>query len=635
MRLLRGLVFGLIACGAPPPPPPLDAGAPLPGEDVTLPFTELPPETLAFTCREIVGGAFVSVDPADPRHFRAETTNVALRSDDEGRTWTRSPVETGFVNVFLGPLVIGYARTEPYRFNERPLSVSLDRGLTWRPLTFTSTTDPSLPPGSALATLGSTRIAWTATGRLLASFDGGGWTSEPNSFLQRGGDDVRVALGNRVWFLDAAERQLFRSRDLGRTWQALPFRAARRLELLGESTVVASGGLISRDDGDTWTRREGLSDAFAVGPADGELWFFATATGTEQPRLLHSRDFGASFAPVMLSLGLDGTVTELATARVFATADGRRVLEPRINSTTLNRGSRLVCVETTGPGTLLQAIPAKDDAPGTATLWATGRFGFARDTLQQVVPLRTPGRAFGITSRTFDDTYLIRGGTRLPGGGVALLLQPVPELVPTAGPPMRVHVLDGETLAEKRRLSFTSLLDDTPQQRTRYLESKWLQALPDGGLRTDTAEGDYPLGVEAARWVPWRSNARWGRAPGGAEQVTFELVEATRFFRRIRSLSEGPVFCAPDAGVTERCLPYAGKVQDWAVRDGRVYVLDDWRGEVLEANAANLDGVWRPILTGLASPTSLLAPVDDDPGLYVVDTHLYRVVPGSMPARRP
>jgi photosystem II stability/assembly factor-like uncharacterized protein len=400
MRLLRGLVFGLIACGAPLPPP-SDAGAPLPGEDLTLPFTELPPETLAFTCREVVGGAFVSLDPADPRHFRAESTNVLLRSDDEGRTWTRSPVETGFVNVFLGPLVIGYARTDPYRLNERPLSVSLDRGGSWRPLAFASTTDPSLPPGSVIATLGTARVAWTATGRLLASFDGGAWTSEPNSFLQRGGDDVRVALGNREWFLDAKERQLFRSRDLGRTWQALPFRSVRRLELLGESTVVASGGLVSRDDGDTWTRREGLSDAFAVGPADGELWFISTATGDEQPRLLHSTDYGASFAPVTLSLGLEGTVTELSTTRVFATTDGRRVLEPRISSTTLNRGSRLVCVETTGPGALVQASPAKDDAPGTATLWATGRFGFARDTLQQVVPLRAPGQAFGITSRTF------------------------------------------------------------------------------------------------------------------------------------------------------------------------------------------------------------------------------------------
>ena len=624
----------LTGCGAPTPQPVVDAGAPPAGEALALPFTELPPERLSLTCRELVGGAFVSVDPSATQHFRAENTNVVLRSEDEGRTWTRSPVETGFVNVFLGPLVIGFARTDPYRLDERPLSVSLDRGGTWRRLEFSSTTDATLPPGSAVATLGTTRVAWTATGRLLASFDGGAWTSEPNSFLERGGDDVRAALGDREWFLDAKERQLFRSADLGRTWQKLPFRPVRRLELLGASTVVASGGLISQDDGDTWVRRLGLSDSFAVGPEDGELWFFSAVTGTEMPRLLHSRDFGASFAPVTLSV--EGTVIELARGRVFATADGRRVFEPRLSSSALNRGSRMVCIETTGPGSLEQAAPGKNDVAGTATLWATGTFGFARDTRQQVVPLRTPGRAFGVTSRTFDDTHLVRGGTRLPNGDVALLLQPVPVLSPTAGPPMRVHVLDGETLAETRRFSFTSLIDDSPQRRTRYLESKWLQALPDGGLRTDTAEGDYPLGVEAARWVPWLSNARWGRGPGGAEQVTFELVEATRFFRRTRTLDEAPVFCQVDAGATERCIAYAGKVQDWAVRDGRVYVLDDWRGEVLEASYANLDGVWRPVLTGLASPTSLFAPVDDDRGLYVVDTHLYRVVPGpTSPARRP
>jgi hypothetical protein len=369
-------------------------------DEVALPFTELPPERIALTCRELVGGAFVSIDPAAPQHWRAEATNVVLRSDDEGRTWTRSPVETGFVNVFLGPLVIGYARTEPYRFNERPLSVSPDRGVTWQRLTFASTTDTSLPPGSAIASLASVRIAWTPTGRLLASFDGGAWTSEPNSFLERGGDDVRVALGDREWFLDAKEQQLFRSRDRGRTWQRLPFRRFRRLELLGTSTVIGSGGFISRDDGDTWVRRTGLGDAFAVGPADGEIWALSAVTGIEKPRLLHSTDFGESFAPVTLAFGAAGEVVDLSTTRIVATADGRRVFEPRLVNSPLNPGSRLTCIETSGEGALVQATPAKDETMGTSTLWATGTFGFARDTLQQVVPLRTPGRAFGITSRT-------------------------------------------------------------------------------------------------------------------------------------------------------------------------------------------------------------------------------------------
>jgi hypothetical protein len=107
------------------------------------------------------------------------------------------------------------------------------------------------------------------------------------------------------------------------------------------------------------------------------------------------------------------------------------------------------------------------------------------------------------------------------------------------------------------------------------------------------------------------------------------------FFRLISDLAEASVFCDAAVGPTERCVRYAGHVQDWGVRHGRLYVLDDWRGELLEATFASRDDVFRPVLTGLASPTSLVVPIDGDPALYVVDTHLYRVVPGPTAARRP
>jgi hypothetical protein len=112
-------------------------------------------------------------------------------------------------------------------------------------------------------------------------------------------------------------------------------------------------------------------------------------------------------------------------------------------------------------------------------------------------------------------------------------------------------------------------------------------------------------------------------------------VGATQILRLSRSLAEADVFCDPMTLPTERCVSYPGHVADWAYRNGKVYVLDDWKGELLEAAYANLDNVFRPVLTGLASPTSLFMPTDTDPGIYVVDTHLYRVVPGVTPARRP
>lgn len=32
---------------------------------------------------------------------------------------------------------------------------------------------------------------------------------------------------------------------------------------------------------------------------------------------------------------------------------------------------------------------------------------------------------------------------------------------------------------------------------------------------------------------------------------------------------------------SDRCVSYAGNVTDWAHRNGRVYVLDAWRGDVI------------------------------------------------------
>ncbi|MER2560776.1 MAG: hypothetical protein ABTQ32_08660, partial [Myxococcaceae bacterium] len=133
----------------------------------------------------------------------------------------------------------------------------------------------------------------------------------------------------------------------------------------------------------------------------------------------------------------------------------------------------------------------------------------------------------------------------------------------------------------------------------------------------------------------WPSKARWGIGGRGAQIVTYEQIGATRFLRLTSDLSEVSAFCTEAGGATERCVSYAGNVTDWAHRNGRVYVLDAWRGEVLEATYASRDNIFRPVLTGLAKPTSLFAPIDDDPGLYVVDTHLYRFVPGPTAARRP
>lgn len=631
------------ACG-PAPTPPIDAGSPADGGDRFLSFTELPPERLAFTCREIVGGAYVSLDPLAPWLWRAHADGVILHSISDGKSWTRAPVQTSFAanNLFVGHVILAQANTDA-QLADAGLRVSIDRGRTWSVPNFTVVDDPRLPPATAVATIGTTKIAWSPSGLVRVSPDDGQtWRSEPNAIAPRNTEDLRVALDDREWFLDAQEQQLFRSRDSGRTWQRLPFRRFRFLELLGKTGVVAAdqpgtGLWISQDDGDTWTNRAGLTSVFAVGPADGELWGVTAVVGADKPRLMHSMDWGASFAPVEISYGASGTGlgTEPGVARVFATEDGRRVMVPRIETVPLNPGSRMVCVETNGPGAIEQAAPSRSDAPGTATMWALGNFGFALGTLQQAVPLREPGRAFAITKRTFPDTVAITGGTRLPNGDVAILLKPAAVIDPNAGPPMRVQVLDGTSLQNVRELRFTNLLRTTTGRETKYLESRWLQALPDGGLRTDTIEGDYPIGVDSAVWAEWPSNARWGRGGNGAQIVTSELIGATRFLRLSNELSETRTLCVEAAGATDRCISYAGQIEDWGVRDGRLYVLDAWKGEVLEGNYESRDNALRPILTGLAKPTSLFVPTDDDPGLYVVDTHLYRVVPGNTSARRP
>lgn len=631
------------ACG-PAPTPPIDAGSTTDGGDQFLSFTELPPERLAFTCREIVGGSYVSIDPANPSQWRAHADGVILHSVDEGRTWTRAPVQTSFAsnNLFVGPVILAQANTDP-QVADAGLRVSVDRGRTWSVPNFTVVDDPRLPPATAVASIGTTKVAWSPTGLVRISLDDGQtWQSEPNAFTTRDPEDLRVALDEREWFLDAKEQQLFRSRDSGRSWQRLPFRRFRFLELLGKTGVVAAdqprtGLWISQDDGDTWVNRTGLTSVLAVGPADGELWGVTAVVGADKPRLMHSMDWGASFAPVEISYGASGSGLgiEPGVARVFATADGRRVMVPRTETVPLNPFSRMVCVETTGEGAIEQAVPAKSDAPGTATMWALGNFGFALGTLQQAVPLREPGRAFAITKRTFPDTVAITGGTRLPNGDVAVLLKPAAVIDLNAGPPMRVQVLDGTSLQNVRELRFTNLLRTTTGRETKYLESRWLQGLPDGGLRTDTSEGDYPIGVEPAVHAEWPSDGRWGRGGSGAQMVTNELIGATRFLRLSNELIETRTFCVEAAGATDRCISYAGQIQDWGVRDSRLYVLDAWKGEVLEANYASRDNVFRTVLTGLALPTSLYVPADDDPGVYVVDTHLYRVVPGAMPARRP
>lgn len=644
MRVVFAVVLGLCACGPQLTTP--DAGpSPADGGDQHLAFTELPPERLAFTCRELVGGGFTSLDPAAPEHWRAQSDGVILRSSDEGRTWTRSPVLTSFSanNLFVGPVMLAQANTDP-QLPDAGLRVSVDRGQTWSTPQFTVVDDARLPPATAVATVGATKIAWSPSGLVRVSTDDGRtWRSEPNAIANRDSEDLRVALGDREWFLDAKEQQLFRSRDGSRTWERLPFRRFRFLELLGARGVVAAdqprtGLWISRDDGDTWVNRGGLTSAFAVGPADGELWALTAAVGAETARLMHSTDWGASFAPVTISYGAAGEGPGVGgvQGRVHRTADGRRVMTPRIEPTPLNPGSSMVCVETAGTGALEQASPSKNDGAGTATMWARSGFGsVALGTTQQVVPLREVGRAFGVSSRTFPDAVSVNGGTRLPNGDVALLLQPRPVIDPNVGPPMQVQVLDGVSLQSVRVVRFDNLLRSTTGRESKYLESRWLQALPDGGLRTDTVEGDYPVGVDSAVWAEWPSNGRWGRGGEGAQMVTSELIGATRFLRLTNNLLEKADFCVEAAGATDRCISTSGNVADWGVRDGRLYVLDAWRGEVLEGNYASRDNVLRPILTGLAKPTSLYVPTDGDPGLYVVDTHLYRVVPGPTAARRP
>lgn len=617
--------------------PPGDAG---PERERTLPFTELPPERLAMTCREIVGAAWVSLDPADPAHWRAQADNVLLRSADEGRTWTRSPIDTGLAatNLFIGPVILSFASTDPH-VADAGLRISVDRGDTWAAPRFEPANDTTLAPGTVVATIADTRIAWSPSRVVRISKGGEPWRSEANTEQGALGDDVHATLGAREWVLDAKEKRLFRSRDGGRTFERLPFEPFRFIELLGERGVVAArqpneGLWISQDDGDTWTRRTGLTSLFAVGPDDGEVWAVTATTGAERPRLMRSRDSGASFAPVTVSLGAagEGVAIEPGTNRVHAMADGRRVFVPRLE-TPLGRSNRMVCIESP-TGALEQVEPSKSDVRGSATLWAPGRFGFALGTRQQVVPLAEPGRAFAITSRTFPEVVAITGGTRLPDGAVALLLKPRPVIDPSAGPPMIVQLLDPQTLEPTRRLTFTSLVEATPTRATRYLESRRLQALPDGGLRTDTAEGDYPIGVDPAVWVPWPSEGRWGRGGAGAQLVTFEQVEATHLFRLSSDFTEAAVFCSRDAQPSSRCLRYEGQVQDWGVRDSRLYVLDAWRGEVLEGTFG-VNEPLRPVLTGLAAATSLFVPVDRDPGVYVVDFHLYRFVPGTTAARRP
>lgn len=639
MRLWPLLLIGCSPVGTPPTPTEVDGGQP-PTEQA-LPYTERPAELFHFSCRELVGASFVSVDPSAPQHLRARSDNVLLRSDDEGRTWQRAPVDTGLAanTRFIGPVVVAFANTDPHTA-DAGFRVSTDRGATWLVPEFRESDDGSLPPATVIATLGDARLAWSPSGVLRVSLGGAPWFSEANATMSAGGDDVHAVLGAREWLLHASERQLYRSQNAGRSWQRLAFKRFTAIELVGERGVIAGaeGQLwISRDDGDSWVQRTGLSSLFAVGPAEGELWGVKTAIGAQPPLLMHSVDWGESFAPVQISLGAAGfhLATEPGVRRVGALADGRRVMVPRLDGAGLRASSRMVCVEAPGAGALEQAEAARRDDPGSATLWAGGAFGFALGTRQQVVPLREAGRAFGITSRTFADTVAITGGTRLPSGDVALLLKPRAAIDLNAGPPMRVQVLDGTSLMPTRSLEFTSLLRTSSGRESKYLESGWLQALPDGGLRTTTIEGDYPIGVDPAVWVPWPSNGRWGAGGQGAQLVTQELVEASHFFRLSSDLAETAVFCSATAPLPTRCIRYEGQVQDWGVRNGTLYLLDAWRGEVLEGSFMRGDGVLRPVLTGLASATSLFVPTDDDEGLYVVDTHLYRFVPGSNAARRP
>lgn len=642
----------LAACGGSSVTPPEDGGA---SGDAgvahvqTLAWTELPPKTMNVVCRPVVGGAFKSVDPDAPQHWRAHATNVLLRSDDEGRTWTRAPLQAGLSFVAAGPVLLAQGRVDPLVLNQQPWMVSPDRGQTWQLLAWKSSTNPGLPGGSLEADVGPTKVAWTPTGLVRYSTDDGAtWKVEPDAYLAEGGDDWRTALGDREWQVSQAEQGLFRTRDRGRTWQRLTWHRFRDALLVGTDGVVAAeeiaGGSpalwVSRDDGATWTRRPGFTPEFAVGPADGEIWAVTAVTGVEVPRLMHSMDWGASFEPVTLSLGAAGNASSVELPRrIRALADGRRVgLVARLAAQLDYSG--VVCVEATGPGALEQPSPSKSDAPGTATFWAEGRPGQARGSTQQVVPLAEPGRAVWVANVSFTDAHSINGLHRTPTGSPAILVQPVPVIQRTVGPVMFVRELDPATLMPTVITRFDNLLEIGSMGQPRQLESHALYALPDGTFRTDTEEGDFPLGGPTAMWAEWPTESHWGRDGSpptvSATAVTFDLLGGSlQVLRRSRSLTEAADFCDPMAVPTTRCVSYPGHVADWAYRNGRVYVLDDWKGQVLEASYDDLDDVFRPVLTGLAAPTSLFMPTDEDPGLYVVDTHLYRVVPGPTPARRP
>ncbi|MDP1827497.1 MAG: sialidase family protein [Archangium sp.] len=634
-----------LGCGSPVPGADggaeLDAG-PLPIVD-TRQWTELPEETLAVECRPVIGARFHSLDPAAPQHWRAEASNVLLRSADEGRTWTRAPLDHALGALMVGPVVLAYGNTEPLRLNFAQWLGSDDRGQTWAPLVLTPTTDPALPAGSLTALVGATRVAWTPTGRVLYSEDQGQtWRSEPDAVQPRFGDDWQSTLGDREWVAHADERSVYASRDRGRTWARKTWQHLQAAFLLGEQGLAAQGFegnlWLSEDDGETWSLPEQMSGALAAGPADGEVWALSKPLAPETPRLMHSRDWGRSFAPVRLRLGAAGETTAATpSGRVSALADGRRVF--RLELTGLSSLSvSVTCIETAGAGALEQPSPAKSDAPGTATLWATRGVtgGQALGSTQQVVPLAEPGRAYWLGQQTFSDAVSINGGTRTASGTVALLLQPAPVLRRDLGPAMFVRELEPAGLTPTVITHFDNLLELGTSGQQKFLESHTLQALPDGTFRTDTTEGDYPLGGATAMWAPWPEQSRWGRLAAGVAVVTKDFIGATQHFRLTRDLLEAPVFCDPATIPTERCLSYPGHVADFAHRDGQLYVLDDWKGEVVVANFAALNNQWRPVLTGLAKPTSLFLPLDEDPGLYVVDTHLYRFVAAPLvPGRRP
>jgi hypothetical protein len=323
---------------------------------------------------------------------------------------------------------------------------------------------------------------------------------------------------------------------------------------------------------------------------------------------------------------------------VAALADGRRVLSlelPEITSK-LTYAS-LVCTETAGEGGLEQPSPARDDTPGTATLWAPYEVknGTGRRTLQQVLPLAEPGRALWFSAFKVDGAFSINGADRMPSGRVALLTQMSQVVDRRYGPAMQVREYDAATLAVGAVTKFDNLLELGTAQ-SRYLVATDLRVLPDGRFRADTEEGNFPIGGATAQYVPWSRPSRWGRfGSKGAAQVSHELIGASQILRWSRSLDESAALCSTDSLPNERCVAYPGQLQDWGIRDSKLYVLDRWRGEVLERDYYDTSAPFRTVMTGLSLPEHLWVPMDDDPGIYVVDTHLYRFVPGPTPARRP